>query len=583
MTHGNSERSGEATGLLAAAFIGVVPGYISRSVAGSFDQEAVSIFALLLTFFLFLRAVHTGSVFWAGAAALAYGYMASCWGGYIFIANLIPLYTLVMLLARMDTPRLHIAYSAWYVIGTLLSMQIPFIGFLALKTSEHMAALAVFGLLHAIGAWRWVRQMLSPEAQHALGRVLLLVAASAVAVVAVVADVAPWTGRLYSLLDPTFAKDNIPIIASVAEHQPTAWGSFYFDLQLLSYTLPAGLYFSFKELTPGSVFLIVFATTSLYFTGVMVRLMLVLAPAACLAGAVAISQTLTTHMRLLRRARATAAAEAGVDSAARRKARKEQAAAGSKARPFLSDRSLALIVIFAVSIMLGSFQLHAAWVTRSAYSSPSIVLSSGQGEQRVLFDDFRESYSWLAHNTPADARIVSWWDYGYQLAAMSNRTTLVDNNTANNTHIATVGRAFASSERDAAEMLRALDVDYVVVTFGGVVGFSSDDMNKFLWMIRIAEADEHAFYNGQGHFAVDASASPAMRASLLYRLSYYGFDRTQVENGRPRGWDRVRAAEVGLKDIQLDEFDEVFTSEHWLMRIYRLRKPRNTGSDVKTA
>ena len=38
---------------------------------------------------------------------------------------------------------------------------------------------------------------------------------------------------------------------------------------------------------------------------------------------------------------------------------------------------------------------------------------------------------------------MSWWDYGYQIAAMANRTTLVDNNTWNNTHIATVVSARA--------------------------------------------------------------------------------------------------------------------------------------------
>ena len=33
---------------------------------------------------------------------------------------------------------------------------------------------------------------------------------------------------------------------------------------------------------------------------------------------------------------------------------------------------------------------------------------------------------------------MSWWDYGYQIAGMANRTTLVDNNTWNNSHIAMV-------------------------------------------------------------------------------------------------------------------------------------------------
>lgn len=37
-----------------------------------------------------------------------------------------------------------------------------------------------------------------------------------------------------------------------------------------------------------------------------------------------------------------------------------------------------------------------------------------------------------------DDKVASWWDYGYQTTAMANRTVIVDNNTWNNTHIATV-------------------------------------------------------------------------------------------------------------------------------------------------
>jgi dolichyl-diphosphooligosaccharide--protein glycosyltransferase len=56
-------------------------------------------------------------------------------------------------------------------------------------------------------------------------------------------------------------------------------------------------------------------------------------------------------------------------------------------------------------------------------------------------DDFREAYHWLRENTADEARVMSWWDYGYQIAGMGNRTTLVDNNTWNNSHIALVSEA----------------------------------------------------------------------------------------------------------------------------------------------
>lgn len=44
----------EGAGLFAACFIAIVPGYISRSVAGSYDNEGIAIFALQFTYYLWV-------------------------------------------------------------------------------------------------------------------------------------------------------------------------------------------------------------------------------------------------------------------------------------------------------------------------------------------------------------------------------------------------------------------------------------------------------------------------------------------------------------------------------------------------
>lgn len=67
----------EGAGLVAAAMIAIVPGYISRSVAGSYDNEGIAIFCMLLTYYLWIKAVNTGTIMWATMTALAYFYMAS--------------------------------------------------------------------------------------------------------------------------------------------------------------------------------------------------------------------------------------------------------------------------------------------------------------------------------------------------------------------------------------------------------------------------------------------------------------------------------------------------------------------------
>jgi dolichyl-diphosphooligosaccharide--protein glycosyltransferase len=77
--------------------------------------------------------------------------------------------------------------------------------------------------------------------------------------------------------------------------------------------------------------------------------------------------------------------------------------------------------------------MHCTWVTSNAYSSPSVVLASqNQDGSQHIIDDFREAYYWLRQNTPETAVVMSWWDYGYQIAGMADRPTLVDNNTWNN-------------------------------------------------------------------------------------------------------------------------------------------------------
>jgi asparagine N-glycosylation enzyme membrane subunit Stt3 len=49
-----------------------------------------------------------------------------------------------------------------------------------------------------------------------------------------------------------------------------------------------------------------------------------------------------------------------------------------------------------------------------------------------------------------DARVLSWWDYGYQIAGIANRTTLADGNTWNLEHIALIGKILTSSQPEVS-------------------------------------------------------------------------------------------------------------------------------------
>ncbi|KAM3351104.1 hypothetical protein ACQJBY_023239 [Aegilops geniculata] len=585
------EAKGHGAGLMAATILAMVPSYISRSVAGSYDNEAVAIFALIFTFYLYVKTLNTGSLFYATLNALSYFYMVCSWGGYTFIINLIPMHVLLCIVTGRYSSRLYVAYAP-----------------------------LVFIILHVVALVYYIKGLLTPRLfKVAMTFVLTVGLALCFAVVAILAALVAssptkgWSGRSLSLLDPTYASKYIPIIASVSEHQPPTWPSYFMAINVLAFLVPAGIISCFLPLSDASSFLVLYLVTSVYFSGVMVRLMLVLAPAVCILSGIALSEAfnvLTRSMKFQRPISDNTLPTAGVSTPgssstatittstknanikkekmgtiskerSSKKSRKETELVGSSpVRPekeeklcVLPSEASAMGILFLI-MLCGLYVIHCVWAAAEAYSAPSIVLTSRSHDGLHVYDDFRESYAWLRHNTEVDDKVASWWDYGYQTTAMANRTVIVDNNTWNNTHIATVGTAMSSSEKGAWEIFNSLDVKYVLVVFGGLIGYPSDDINKFLWMVRIGGGEfphiKEQDYLRDGNYRVDAQGTPTMLNCLMYKLSYYRFAETDG-----KGFDRARRYEIGRKHFKLTHFEEVFTTQHWMVRIYKLKPQKN--------
>jgi dolichyl-diphosphooligosaccharide--protein glycosyltransferase len=85
----------------------------------------------------------------------------------------------------------------------------------------------------------------------------------------------------------------------------------------------------------------------------------------------------------------------------------------------------------------------------------------------------------------------------------------------------------ASREEEAYEYAKEMDVDYMMVIFGGYARYSGDDINKFLWIIRIAgNENQHikeADYLSNGVYKIDSGATKTMLNSMMYKMNYYRF------------------------------------------------------------
>ncbi|KAF9933331.1 oligosaccharyl transferase stt3 subunit, partial [Linnemannia zychae] len=144
--------------------------------------------------------------------------------------------------------------------------------------------------------------------------------------------------------------------------------------------------------------------------------------------------------------------------------------------------------------------------------------------------------------------------------------------------------AMATSEEVSYQVLRQHDVDYVLILFGGVIGYSGDDINKFLWMIRIAEGvypndvKEANFFTARGEYKVDHEATKTMRDSLMYKMSYYRFAELY---GNSQAVDHVRSARMPSEGPTLSVLEEAYTTENWLVRIYKVKDLDILGRDLK--
>jgi len=160
------------------------------------------------------------------------------------------------------------------------------------------------------------------------------------------------------------------------------------------------------------------------------------------------------------------------------------------------------------------FHEHCLSLARWTFSHARIVTKDRQGN---LNDEIREAYWWLRDRTPQDTRVLAWWDYGYQIAGVANRTTLADGNTWNMEHIGLVGMAMSAPLPEGHRIVRHL-ADYVL--------FWRDDVGKSGHMARIANSAfpghcEEATCDQFGVFR-NGTPAPMMRDSLVWYVNRPG-------------------------------------------------------------
>ncbi|KAL3942167.1 MAG: hypothetical protein SGBAC_003592 [Bacillariaceae sp.] len=564
-------------GVFSMGMMAIVPAHLMRSVGGGYDNESIAVSAMVITFYCWVRSLRNDqSAWWGALSALAYFYMVAAWGGYIFVLNMVGVHAAFLVAAGRFSEKVYTSYSLFYFIGTALAVQIPVVGLSPLKSLEQLGPGVVFVAYQLLKVCDTIKGKKKMSRTGLLFlRIKVFAAAAALAAVLIMA-LAPkgYFGPLSSRVRGLFVKHTKtgnPLVDSVAEHQPASSRAYFQYLHHVCSIAPIGFMMVFANLSDASSFLLIWGTAAYFFSHKMVRLILLTAPIASVLGGIAAGRMFAWCVRQFweaqekkpsaassnktnenntgskrgkgKKGKKNASTNASSDDFSSLKASWDSALSSSEG--VIVKRSFSAMLILMGYILAIAFASY-CWKLSGDLSNPTIIVKARLRDGRVIkVDDYRDAYTWLKDNTPEDSRIMAWWDYGYQITAIANRTTMADGNTWNHEHIALLGKALTTSEDEGYEIARHM-ADYVLVWGGG----GGDDLAKSPHLARIANSvyRDHCpagdpTCRAFGFVDREGTPSPMMERSLLYRL--HGNKVKPDVEADPKKWVEVYRSKYG--------------------------------------
>ncbi len=433
---------GKTVGIFAALLATISPSYIVRTVVGFFDTENIGMFGIIVTPLMFLRSTEAEKplrtrILYALGGGLVMGYTLVSWGAGRYVPGMLVLYMTVLLILGKLEMRHAIGYTITIAIGFLIALITPRLGMSYLMNIDSLGEIGFVGLLV-------IYEIVKTRLHESQARLVTI----GIVVIAIVAFIAlpyvgignPIVGKFAKVLNP-FA-DASSLYTSVSENRISAWSSFFQDFGVTMILAVVGVYFCLKDGGENKIYAIIFFLTAVYFAGTLVRLTLLLAFPVSLMAAYALVKLLTPMRAITLKTD---------DSRSKRK----------RAQAMGMNKGVAVIFIV---ILLGAFVPHVLNVANTA-SSPGPLAESGVPV--IINGDYPKDWvnalNWIKTNTTQGSIICSWWDYGYWIETMANRTTLNDGSTQNRTQIIQVARIMMEPENSSLKILKRYNVNYVVV------------------------------------------------------------------------------------------------------------------------
>ena len=573
--------AGTTAGLFSALLFSLSPIVIQRGDLGWFKSEPFGLFFGLLAIYLLLSAIKNNEIRYAIPKAvmggLLLGFGNASWGGVQYFSIPLALFFISLAFFKRDT-QISVYVAVAFTLFTVISVvAFPRPGISFLFSFPGIALIG--GTIFYVNAYFLKR--LSSQIKENRNILFLLIAFFAIALSIVASGLLYSNPRYINAVNPFSSSPSSSaqaLLASVAEHSVPTLVDYLTNYSVLLMFAGFGAFMAFKRLNAQSVFALILSLSSVYVSGGFVRLLVYASIGIIILASIGLHEMTRSILK----------DRISLDVTAIRRTKPDVVTDYRNNRKIISVVSV-VIIIFILCIPL-MYPRNANWLTLA--DDPPPIIADGRGIPSQS-NDWIDALNWISNNTPTNSVIASWWDYGYWIQTLGNRTTLADNANYRIVRTVTLAKMLMDQEETGITIARKLGADYILTyveaeRFDGPNGTSyysfgyGGDESKMLGMIRIGGFEENKFLERDKFTATPLLWNTSLLGKLI-PLSPEGY--AIFKNGQLANFSKqYYPGSIALYSKQVKYLDNNITKiEQPLSLVYSSDSFKNSNDTMMTA
>jgi dolichyl-diphosphooligosaccharide--protein glycosyltransferase len=436
-------------GMFSSLLFAFSPSLIQRGNLGWFKSEPLGLFLGLIALYLFLCALNhkesVSTIIRSAGAGIILGLANASWGGVQYFSIPISLFLITLPFLRKDL-RMPVLAAITLTILTLVSAASfprPGIAFIFGLPGISLIGSTVF-LVNA-----HFLKKLSHYHRQKRNTIFLLATFLIVALGALIGGTYYSSDLRYLNALSPFISPQTSLTEFVAEHAKPTLVDYFVYHSVLLFLAGLGAWVAFKSRKTTIMFALILAITGVYVSAGLVRLMVYASIGIIILAGIALGEMARYFWRTRSSSTPTNLSKS-----------KGQGNANDQSNFEGIFRLSFITIIIAILVLPMIYPRGLNWIELA--DAPPLIVAAGGG-YNISSNDWLDSLNWISKNTPKDAVIAAWWDYGYWITTLGNRTTLADNANINATRTATIAKMFMEQPEKGIKIARDLKADYILI------------------------------------------------------------------------------------------------------------------------